>query len=211
MLLVVAAVVVAAAAALLAPRLTGLAGRSSRWTSPIAVGTLGATAGVVAAVVADGVIELVTFALLALGCACLVATDIAAHRLPDAVTVPTAGVLLLGLLARSVQTVEWHDLGRAVLAGLALGAAFLLLALISPASLGLGDVKLAALLGLFLGWFGWSAVLLGVVVTFVLGGLVALGLVLTRRASGSSQLAFGPWLVAGAGIAATVSSLAPTP
>lgn len=202
---------VAAAAALLAPWARRLAGRASRWIAPATLGVLGGLGGAGAAWVATGVVETVTFAALALGCALLVAIDLACHRLPDVVTGPTAAVLLAGLAVEALRTDAWPDLGRALLAGLVLGAAFLALALVSPSSLGLGDVKLAALLGVFLGWFGWPTVLVAVVATFLLGGLVALALVLSRRASRSTQLAFGPWLVVGAGVAAALTAAAPTP
>jgi leader peptidase (prepilin peptidase)/N-methyltransferase len=198
------AVVVAAASGLLSGWAVTLAGKRSGWTSWWRLALLGGLGGAGAAMIADGVAELVAFAALALGCAVLVAVDLAAHRLPDVVTGPTAAALLIGLAvaAAGADPAAWSDLGRAVLAGLALGAGFLVLALISPQALGLGDVKLAALLGVFLGWFGWSAVLLGVVATFVLGGLVALLLLATRRASRTTALAFGPALVLGAAVAA---------
>ena len=87
----------------------------------------------------------------------------------------TAAVLVAGLLLASFWTGSLvSDLGRALLAvsGARCGL-FLVLALISPRSLpGWGDVKLAALLGLFLGWFGWPAVAVAVIATlFLLGGL----------------------------------------
>ena len=188
---VAAGVVAAGVAALLAPWTQRLAARESRWTSRPALLVLGAVAGTGAALVADGLVELVAFVAFALGCSLLVALDLACHRLPDIVTVPTAAVLVVGLLLASVETGSWSGLGRALLAGLILGAVFLVLALISPRSLGLGDVKLAALLGLFLGWFGWPAVAVGVIATFLLGGLTALLLVLSRRATRSTELAFG--------------------
>jgi len=205
------AVVVAGAAALLSARATRLAQRSTPWTSPGVLAVLGAAGGAGAAVVAESTVELITFSALALGCALLVALDLACHRLPDVITGPTAAVLVGGLTLEALRTGAWPDLGRALLAGLVLGAAFLALALISPSSLGLGDVKLAAVLGVFLGWFGWSTLLVAVVATFLLGGVVALGLVVARRASGRTQLAFGPWLVVGAAVAAAVAAATPTP
>lgn len=180
------------------------------WVGRVAVAILAACGGAAAALLADSWIELVTFALFALGCAVLVAVDLDSHRLPDVVTLPTAVVLLAGLTVAAWQEQAWPDLGRALLAGLALGVGFLTLALISPRALGLGDVKLAGLLGLFLGWFGWTAVLAGVVATFLLGGLVAVLLLVFGRASRSTALAFGPWLVVGAGVGAAIAGAAPT-
>lgn len=198
---------VAVAAGLLSGWATRLAGRRTGWTSWWLLGVLGGAAGGGAGALADGAAELTAFASLALGSALVVGIDLAAHRIPDVVTAPTAGLLLLGLAAAAgtADPAAWQDLGRAVLAGLALGAGFLLLALISPRALGLGDVKLAALLGIFLGWFGWATVLVGVVATFVLGGLIALLLLAARRVSRTTALAFGPWLVLGAAAAAALA------
>lgn len=188
-------------------------GDPGAWTSRIAVALLAALAGAGAAVLAEGWLQLVTFAALGLGCAVLVAVDLDCHRLPDVVTIPTAATLVAGLVVVSAQQGQWHPLGRALAAGVVLGLAFLALALISPRSLGLGDVKLAGLLGVFLGWFGWASVLVGVVATFLLGGLAAVVLLAFARASRSTALAFGPWLVLGAvaAVAVTSAGLTTTP
>jgi leader peptidase (prepilin peptidase)/N-methyltransferase len=80
----------------------------------------------------------------------------------------------------------------------------LVLALIGPSGLGMGDVKLAPALGLYLGYLGWSALVVGVAAGFVLGALAALGL-LAREAFARRPLAgalrkalpFGPFLLLG--------------
>jgi leader peptidase (prepilin peptidase)/N-methyltransferase len=64
--------------------------------------------------------------------------------------------------------------------------------------MGLGDVKLAGVLGLFLGFLGWAELVVGAFAGFVLGGLFAIGLLLSRRAGRTSGIPFGPWMVAGA-------------
>jgi leader peptidase (prepilin peptidase)/N-methyltransferase len=188
-------------------------GEPGPWTSRVGVAVLAALAGTGAALAADGWLLLVTLAALGLGCAVLVAVDLDCHRLPDVVMVPTASALVAGLLVLAAQQGQWSTFGRALAAGAVLGVAFLVLALISPRSLGLGDVKLAALLGVLLGWFGWSSVLTGVVATFLLGGVAAVVLLALGRASRSTALAFGPWLVLGAAVAVAAASagLTPTP
>jgi leader peptidase (prepilin peptidase)/N-methyltransferase len=130
--------------------------------------------------------------------------DVDCRRLPDRLTLPSypIGVVLLGAAA-----LAHHDLPalwRAVLAAAAVAAVFFLLALLSPRSLGLGDVKLAGLLALYLGFLGWGEVLLGLLAGFVVGALVALTLLAGRRVGWRSDLAFGPSLLAGA-LAAVVA------
>ena len=83
-------------------------------------------------------------------------------------------------------------------AAAAVGAFFLLLALISPRGMGLGDVKLAPTLGLALGWLSWGTVAVGVFAGFLLGGLAGVGAILLLGLTRKSLLPFGPWLVAGA-------------
>lgn len=144
--------------------------------------------------------ETITLAGSAVGLALLVTADLAVHRLPDRLTLPTAGWILLCWLALCLAGAPWADLGRALLAGAVLGGAFFLLCLLTPDGIGLGDAKLAAVLGLVLGWFGWLEVLAGVLGAFLLGGLFAIMLLLARRAGRRSAVAFGPWLVAGAAL-----------
>src|SRR6185437_3671912 len=104
------------------------------------------------------------------------------HRLlPDRAVVPTFAVGALLLVVAAVAEQAWPDLLRAGLGALVLFAAFLVLALISPAGLGMGDVKLAAVVGLYLGWLGWGAVVLGAFAGFVVQAVVSLVLLATRR------------------------------
>ncbi len=130
----------------------------------------------------------------------LAAIDLDVHRLPDAIQLPAYPVLLVLLAAASWAAGSWNSLGRAVLAGLALLAFFLVLALVG-AGMGLGDVKLAGLLGMLLGWLGWSHALVGAVAGILLGGVVGGVLLVTRRATGSAEFAYGPPLLAGAALA----------
>jgi len=134
----------------------------------------------------------------------LAAIDIDCHRLPDRLTLPSypVGVLLLGIAAL-VQH-RPGALGRALLAATAVAGVFLLLAVASPRSLGLGDVKLAGLLALHLGFLGWGELVLGLFAGFVVGAVVAVALLARRRAGWRSDVAFGPSLLAGA-LAAVVA------
>src|SRR6266545_3070598 len=116
-----------------------------------------------------------------------------ARPLPEVAT-----ALLWALLALRV----WPSHPAALPASLALGLA-------SPGGMGLGDVKFALVLGLALGWLGWSAVVAGFVGAFLLGGLAALGAMLILRVGRKTQLPFGPWLALGALLA--ILAAAPVP
>ncbi|QDB79347.1 MULTISPECIES: prepilin peptidase [Georgenia] len=143
--------------------------------------------------------------VLAVAGVLLAAEDLASHRLPNAVLGPTGAALAALLVLAAALTGEWAGLGRAALAAVLCGAGYLLLALLRPTGLGMGDVKLGALLGAWLGWLGWGAVLLGVVAGFVLGGLAGLVLLATRRATRTTAIAFGPWLLLGAALASVLT------
>jgi leader peptidase (prepilin peptidase)/N-methyltransferase len=75
------------------------------------------------------------------------------------------------------------------------------LAWVRPADLGLGDVKLAGVLGLVLGWQGWGVVVVGAFLGFLLGGLAGIGLMLAGRADRRTAIPFGPLLLFGALVA----------
>jgi len=164
--------------------------------------------GAGAALLASSWVELVAFSLLALACALLVVIDLASHRLPNSIVAPMYPIMFVTLVVGAAISGNWDQLGRAAAGAGVVGSGYLLLAWIAPTQLGLGDVKLSGLLGLFLGWLGWPQLLMGTLAAFVLNGLVAALLLLLRRASRRSSLAFGPWMVAGAALGATWGSVA---
>jgi leader peptidase (prepilin peptidase)/N-methyltransferase len=140
------------------------------------------------------------FLLLAIAAVLLAVIDLRHRLLPDRVVLPT---LVLGAALLAVAALAegaWAALLRAVLGAVALFAVFLVLAVISPSGLGMGDVKLAAVLGLFLGWLGWGAVLIGAVAGFVVQALLALVLLALGRVRRDSDLPFGPAMLVGAAL-----------
>ena len=119
--------------------------------------------------------------------------DAAVHRLPDVLTAAAyAGTTALLLLAAATSQ-DWPNLLRAVLGGLVLAAFYLVLVLISPSGMGLGDVKLAASLGTLLAWSGWATVAAGAFAGFLLGGLYGIALLAARRATRKQHIPFGPF------------------
>ncbi|WP_263120237.1 A24 family peptidase [Cellulomonas sp. RIT-PI-Y] len=126
--------------------------------------------------------------------------DLDVRRLPDAIVLPSwvVGLVLLTLAAWNPGgDPAWWSLVRAMLGALAMGASYFLILFAYPQGMGFGDVKLAVLLGLYLGWVGWSAVVIGWFAGFLIGGLIGVVMLLTRRAGRRSKLAFGPWMLVG--------------
>jgi len=141
---------------------------------------------------------LAAYLAAALAAVVLAATDARVKRLPNAVVLPLYPITI-AILGLAFLTDSHHgSLTRSLLAMLALATAFYLLALASPSSLGLGDVKLVGVLGLLLGWLSWEAVVTGVFLGFVVASVAGLALLLTRRAGRKDTIPFGPYLLLGA-------------
>ena len=124
--------------------------------------------------------------------------DIAEKRLPNAIIYPSLIVMPLLLAGAAALEGEWPALLGAGLGAAALFGVYFVLSLISPAGVGMGDVKLAAVIGLALGYLGWSPILIGSVAGFVIGGLVSVIALLAGKATLQSSIPFGPAMLAGA-------------
>lgn len=162
------------------------------WKLPDVVAAPGAGA------VAGETLVLLALLVFAASSIALTAIDLDTHRLPNVIVVPTLVLLAALLGASALLTGNGENAARAAAAAGILFAGYFVLALISPRGMGMGDVKLAAVIGLMLGWFGWAALAVGAFAAFLLGGLVGMGLIIARRASRSSGIPFGPWMLGGA-------------
>jgi leader peptidase (prepilin peptidase)/N-methyltransferase len=135
---------------------------------------------------------------------CLVAAaliDLRLLRLPnELLAVP----FLVGAVALPVLTVttDQGSIGGAALAAVLGFVGMLALHLLYPAGLGLGDVKLGAVMGLYLGWLGWDAVGFAFLAGFVSAGLVSA--LIMWRTDGQAAVPFGPFLVASTVVSAAV-------
>jgi leader peptidase (prepilin peptidase)/N-methyltransferase len=138
----------------------------------------------------------------------LAVIDTRTHRLPNRLVLPAYPVALVLLAIAALARPDLWALGRAILAGAVLFAFYLMLRLIQPSGMGGGDVKLAGLVGLMLGFAGWDAVALGVFAGFLSGGLYSIVLLARRRADRRTAVPFGPWMLLGAwvGLAAHLAA-----
>lgn len=141
--------------------------------------------------------ELPAFLVLALACAPLAVIDVEHHRLPDRLVYSALVAECLVFLGVAIVRSDWHALLRSVESGAVVFAAFYVLALTSPRSFGLGDVKLVAVLAIALGWVGWLYVYSGIVLGFLLAAATAIALLAARRATTRTAIPFGPLLILG--------------
>jgi leader peptidase (prepilin peptidase)/N-methyltransferase len=124
--------------------------------------------------------------------------DLEHFIVPDRITAPlTVSALALFGLAAIAEGNGWR-FGRALLGGVAFFAFLLVLNLLYPRGMGMGDVKLSFPLGLYLGWLGWGQVFLGGFLAFLLGAVVGVGLIATKIKTRKDVVPFGPFLAAGA-------------
>jgi leader peptidase (prepilin peptidase)/N-methyltransferase len=134
--------------------------------------------------------------LLALSC-----IDIERMILPKKVVYPMS-VLVAGLLLMAAAlTGRWHNLLMGVICAVGWFVVFYLMFVISPPLLGFGDVRLAPVLGLALGWLGPRFVLLGFFAANLIGASVGIALIVTRRMTRQQQLPYGVFLALGCAVA----------
>ena len=149
-------------------------------------------------------LELFAFGLMIAMCIEQSIIDYATHRLPRGVTFRAA---IIGGPLLALAAINHDDNGRIGVMFASFIVTLVLFAMLSALSkggIGGGDVRLAPVLAMFLGWLGASHVYIGLGSGFILGGVVATGMLVTRRASTSTRIAFGPFLCIGAVIAVFV-------
>ena len=138
-------------------------------------------------------VNAVAYALLVTALLVVSFIDLAYMIIPDAVTLPGLAVgVAIGLLPSSI------GFANAVAGACLGGGIFLLIALIYPAGMGGGDVKLIAMIGAFV---GWQAVLVTIILSAFCGAVCGLTLILLGLKGRRDPIPFGPFLAVG-GIAA---------
>ena len=133
----------------------------------------------------------------------LTVIDIRSHLLPNRIVLPSywAAVPLTLASVLGAGSFDPAAVIRVLGGGVVLWIVYFVLRIVYPAGMGFGDVKLAGVLGLYLGYLSWEHVFWGTAVAFLLGGLFGLGLIVLRRGTGKTAIPFGPFMLAGAAIA----------
>jgi len=157
---------------------------------------LASSAGEVAASVASAL----SLLWLAGASIALTVIDLRTHRLPNAIVYPTVVVAAAAAALVAFGEGDLEVLARALAGGGILFAFYLILGLLWKGGMGLGDIKLAAAVGVYLGTIGWGALVVGAFAAFVLGGVLSVILLVTKVVSRTSGIPFGPWMLAGAWI-----------
>lgn len=129
------------------------------------------------------------------------AVDVREHRLPNRLVYPLYATAGLPALTATALTGTGADIHRLLTCAVLMLGFYWIMRIASRRALGLGDVKLAGILGLLLALPSWANLLWGNLLIFLLGGLYSLILLITRRATASTHIAFGPFMLAGTALA----------
>jgi leader peptidase (prepilin peptidase)/N-methyltransferase len=165
-----------------------------------------AFAATTSAAAVAAVLVMVAFLYLAAITIALALIDLDVHKLPNVIVIPAYAVSAALFGAASILS---GDFGPLIGSGIAMAGLFLfylVMALVYPGGMGLGDVKLAGVLGIYLGWAGWGAVAVGAFSAFLLAGVFSIILLATKRAGRKSGIPFGPWMFAGAWLGIVVGN-----
>lgn len=162
--------------------------RSAAWQLPVSV-TLA-----VIAVVVNGIAP-ATLPLLYLAAVtpALCAADVLHRRLPNRLVLPAYVVLVASLIVDGVRSMQFP--GGAVISGLSYFGIMLVLSAVG--GMGMGDVKLAGVLGLSAGMLGVESALASAALGFVAGGVVAVVALVVARGRRGVRIPFGPFMLAG--------------
>ena len=176
----------------LLPRLGGLPSLRSRITTAVLTGAL--CAALALRIGMDW--SLPAFLVLGVLALQLARIDLHHHLLPNPLVL---ALLIAGLVLFTVSSftaADWSPLARAAAGAVILFVVFLILAILSPSGIGMGDVKLAAPVGLYLGYLGWSQLFYGGALAFVVGGIFSVLLIASQRFKANAEVAFGPSMLA---------------
>lgn len=135
--------------------------------------------------------------LAAVGIA-LAAIDLETHRLPNVIVLPSYPVLAVLLTVAAILDGHPGNLVRAAIGMAALAAFFLLVVFVYPKGMGWGDVKLAGLLGLAMGYESWGSLVIGSFAGFALGAVVGVVVIASGRGTRKTAVPFGPFMILGA-------------
>jgi leader peptidase (prepilin peptidase)/N-methyltransferase len=140
---------------------------------------------------------LVLFAgLLALSC-----IDVERMLLPKKIVYPLTGLVAALLVLAAAMMHNWRAFVVGLICAAAWFALFFTLNLVDSRYLGFGDVRLSLVLGLALGWLGVGYVLLGFFAANLIGAIVGIALIATKRMDRSKRIPYGVFLSLGCALA----------
>jgi leader peptidase (prepilin peptidase)/N-methyltransferase len=145
--------------------------------------------------------DLPAILVLLAGLLALAVIDLEQMILPKKIVYPTLAMVAGLLVLASAVTGDWHDLLVAAICSISWFIVFFLMNFASPRVLGFGDVRLALVLGLGLGWLGWRYVVLGFFAANLIGAIVGVSLIVMKKMARDQPIPYGVFLALGAALA----------
>ncbi|MCL1595069.1 MAG: A24 family peptidase [Actinomycetia bacterium] len=177
-------------------------GHPQRVMTPLLTVISGITFGAVASAV-PSLWVLPAYLVFAAAMVTLTVTDLDTKLIPNRILGPATAISGTALIVGGLIDADISAVVRGAAGGLIYFGGMFLLALIARGGLGFGDVKLAFLIGVFAGYIGWGPLVVAAVGGFLIGGLVAIVLLVTRLSRRKDSIPFGPFMTL-AGIIAVV-------
>jgi leader peptidase (prepilin peptidase)/N-methyltransferase len=126
------------------------------------------------------------------------AVDLEHCIVPNRIVYPALFASVPLLVGAAAVDGEWRSLRDAAVGGLLAWGALLVIHLVSPAGMGFGDVRLAGLIGVHLGWINLRHVVLGLFLAFLTAAVTGIALIATSVRTRKDKVPFGPFLALGA-------------
>jgi leader peptidase (prepilin peptidase)/N-methyltransferase len=145
--------------------------------------------------------DLPALLILAAGLLALASIDLESLTLPTTVIYTTLALLSVSLIVAAAATDQWHRLLIAALCAIGWFVVFFALNFASPRYLGFGDVRLAPVLGLGLGWLGIRYVLLGFFAANFIGAVIGIALIAAKKMARDQPIPYGVFLALGVALA----------
>ncbi|MGU3643973.1 prepilin peptidase [Microbacterium sp. C23T] len=163
--------------------------------SLLARSTIGGVSAVEALALGIAIVAFLYFTSISI---VLTLIDLDTHRLPNSIVLPSYLVAGILFTIAAWLTTAWSALAVAAIGMAVLYLLYFLMRAVRPGGMGGGDVKLAGVIGIYLGWLGWGALAVGAFAGFLYGGVFGIVLMLLRRAGRKTAIPFGPWMILGA-------------
>ncbi|HEX2698981.1 MAG TPA: prepilin peptidase [Acidimicrobiales bacterium] len=141
------------------------------------------------------------FLVVVAGLIAISAVDLARFIVPNRILYPTLFLAAPLLLAAAAADGDWSGARTAAIGGVLGFGLLLIIHLVSPAGMGFGDVRLAGLIGMTVGWLSVGEVLVALFLAFLLAAVLGVGLILVGVKGRKDKVPFGPFLAGGAMLA----------
>jgi leader peptidase (prepilin peptidase)/N-methyltransferase len=143
-------------------------------------------------------VVLAPYAVFGLSMVAISAVDLERYIIPNRIIYPTLALMIPLFVLASAVDHRWDSLGRAAICGAVAFSGFFVLHVAVPRGMGFGDVRLAGVIGLAIGWLGYGHAFVGFFAGFVLGAVIGIVFIMATGGGRKTRSPFGPFLAAGA-------------